>query len=160
MWDDPVSEVVCHLCHELREKLLKEDPTKGAWSIPSTPEWKVSCDASNLALGVMLQTEDHVVENATWLRSADDGRHINVAELESAIKALGLAAARQVHKVSLMTDSKTAAGWLQCIAGSTRRVKVGGLHEILVKSRRQVVKDLILTTDMEVAVVWVPSADN
>ena len=41
MWDDPVSDVVCHLCHELKEKLLKEDPMKGVWSIPSTPEWKV-----------------------------------------------------------------------------------------------------------------------
>ena len=89
----------------------------------------------------MLQTEDHVVENATWLRSADDSRHINVAELESAIKALGLTASKQVHKVSLMTDSKTAAGWLQCIAGNTRRVKVGGLHEVLVKRRLKVVKD-------------------
>ena len=67
----------------------------------------------------MLQTEDQVVENATWLRSADDRRHINVAELESAIKALGLAAAWQGHKASLMTDSKTAAGWLQCIAGKS-----------------------------------------
>ena len=104
----------------------------------------------------MLQTEDHVVENAMWLRSTDDRRHINVAELELAIKALGLAAAWQMHKVSLMT----AAGWLQCIAGNTRRVKVGGLHEVLVKRRLQVVKDLILTTGMEVAVVWVPSADN
>ena len=47
----------------------------------------------NLALVVMLQTEDHVVENATRLRSADDSRHISVAELESAIKALGLTAA-------------------------------------------------------------------
>ena len=60
----------------------------------------------------MLQTEDHVVENATWLRSGDDRRYISVAELESAIKALGLAAEWQVHKVSLMTDSKTASGWL------------------------------------------------
>ena len=41
MWDDPFSEVVCHLCNELKEKFLKEDPTMGAWSIPSTPEWKV-----------------------------------------------------------------------------------------------------------------------
>ena len=94
----------------------------------------------------MLQTEDHIVENATWLRSADDRWHINVALLELAIKALGLAAAWQAHKVSLMADSKTAAGWLQCIAGNTRRVKVGGLHEVLVKRQLQVVKDLILTT--------------
>ena len=42
----------------------------------------------------------------------------------------------------------------------TRRVKVGGLHEVLVKRRLQVVKDLILTTGIEVEVVWVPSADN
>ena len=108
----------------------------------------------------MLQTEGHVVEKATWLRIADDRQHTNVAVLESAIKVLGLAAAWQVHKVSPMTDSKTAAGWLQCIAGNTRRVKVGGLHEVLVKRRLQVVKDLILTTGMEVAVVRVPSADN
>ena len=108
----------------------------------------------------MLQTKDHIVENATWLRSADNRWHFNVAELESAIKALGLAAAWQVHKVSLITDSKTAAGWLQCIAGNTRLVKVGGVHEILVKRRLQPVKDLILTTGMEVAVMWVPSDDN
>ena len=158
--DDAVSEAICRLCHELKEKLLKEDPAKGVQSIPSTQQWKVRCDTSDHALGVMLGTEVHVVEDATCLRSAHDRRHINVAELELAINAIGLVAAWQVHKVSLMTDSKTLAGWLQWIAGNTRHVMVGCLHEVLVKRRLHVVKDLVQTTGMEVAVVWVPSADN
>ena len=37
---------------------------------------------------------------------------------------------------------------------------VGFLHEVLVKRRLHVLKDLTQTTGIEVAVVWVPSADN
>ena len=92
-WDDAVSEAVCRLCNEFKEKLLKEDAAKGVQSIPSTQQWKVRCDTTDHALGVMLGTEVHVVEDAICLRSAYDRQHINVVELKSVIKAISLAAA-------------------------------------------------------------------
>ena len=41
------------------------------------------------------------------------------------------------------------------------RVKpVGGLHELLVRRRLQIIQDVVEVAGMEVRVAWVPSAEN
>ena len=40
-------------------------------------------DASCLAMGVALEVDGKIVEDATWLRKESDHLHINVAELEA-----------------------------------------------------------------------------
>ena len=117
------------------------------------------CDASDLALGVVLEVGGHTIEDQAWLRPADDKRHVNISELDAAIHGLSLAAQWGIQRLRLMTDSKTAASWLRDIL-SNRRVKTTGLHKVMVQRRLQIIGDIVTTTNLEVDVQWVPSQDN
>lgn len=48
-------------------------------------------DVSNLAVGVVLQIEQNIVEDAAWLRPKTDSLHINRAELDAVIRRVNLA---------------------------------------------------------------------
>ena len=87
-WDVEVPEQVQQLCREVEAKLSGDgDPAHGIWHVrPSVDaDAVVWCDASDLALGVMLEVGGHTVEDQAWLRPADDKRHINISELDAAI---------------------------------------------------------------------------
>ena len=161
-WDDPVSPAVVECCDMLFAKLSTADPVRGLWDVNAGEHsiWAVWCDASNLATGVALELDGEIVEDASWLRPVQDKRHINVAELDAAIKGLSLAVKWHVRRVILNTDSKTVAAWLTQVVGGLQRVRVGGLHEVLVQRRLQIVNDLITTTGMDVVVAWVPTDSN
>ena len=74
---------------------------------------KVWCDASSIALGVIIQIAGTTVEDAAWLRKRDDFNHINVAELEAAIKGINLAIKWGLNNIELVTDSATVHRWIQ-----------------------------------------------
>lgn len=44
---------------------------------------RIWIDASSMALGVVIEIVDDIVEDASWLRPKDDSKHINIAELLS-----------------------------------------------------------------------------
>ena len=48
----------------------------------------VWCDASSIALGVVLEIDGNSVEDAAWLRKKDDFAHINLAELNAVLKGI------------------------------------------------------------------------
>ena len=62
-------------------------------------------------LGVVLQKDGVVVEDAAWLRKKEDNTHINVAELEAVVKGVNLALKWNIRR--LQTDSTTVFGWLK-----------------------------------------------
>ena len=82
-WDDPVSLEPQELCSDLQKRVHNEDPVSGAWSDFQPRQWKVWCDASNIAFGVVLEADEAAMEDQRWLRPADDKRHIKVAELDA-----------------------------------------------------------------------------
>ena len=43
-----------------------------AWHVPNTQVGKVWCDASSLALGIALEVQGSIVEDAVWLRKSTD----------------------------------------------------------------------------------------
>ena len=159
-WDDIVPDDLQVLCQEVEQRVGHEDPVHGFWSNPVSSEWKVWCDASSIAYGVVLQAGQVVMEDQGWLRPSDDQAHINVAELGAVIKGLNLATYWDVKELTVVTDSKTVFGWLRALLDDTKRVKVSGLHEVVVARRLQGIDDLIATTQMKVSVEWVPSRDN
>ena len=161
-WDSPLSESLVQLCSDLDKKLCGGDPVKGVWHVSEADDspWTVWCDASDIAVGVALERHGNIVEDCSWLRERGDKRHINVAELEAALKGLTLAAEWSVRKLRLVTDSRTVAGWLRQVVNNMQRTKTKGLHEVLVQRRLQVVDDLIAITGLTVEVVWVPSEEN
>lgn len=48
-------------------------------------------DASSLAMGVALEANESMVEDASWLHPSNDARHINLTELDAALKGINLA---------------------------------------------------------------------
>ena len=56
----------------------------------------------------------------------------------------------------------TVFGWLQAVIGNTHRIKTGGLYDVLVQRRIQIVNDLVTTAGLDLSLKWVdlPSHEN
>ena len=66
-------------------RVKQNHPAKGRWDVVGG-EATVWVDASSLALGIVIEVDGHVVEDASWLRSLDSSSHTNMAELDVVIK--------------------------------------------------------------------------
>ena len=89
-WDDVIGDVqLGRLTEEIMTKVRTGDPARGRWNA-SGGQMTVWVDASMLALGVVLEVDGEVVEDGCWLRP-DDGAHINMAELDAALKGVNMA---------------------------------------------------------------------
>lgn len=74
---------------------------KRSWGVPKTDRGIIWCDASSIATGVVLQKGDIVVADAACLRKKDDCGHINVAELDAALKGVNLALKWRLRDIEL-----------------------------------------------------------
>ena len=83
-----------------------------------------------------------------------------MAELEAVIKGLTLAVSWGLKELVLITDSQTVFGWLSALLNNTQRVKVSGLHEVVVKHRLQIISDTIDASGLSVSVECVPTRSN
>ena len=84
MTDDPVLRAqIDHVAN----RVTGDDPARGEWCVAGDRA-VVWTDASSLAAGVILETADGAtVEDACWLRrEAAASTHINMAELDAAVK--------------------------------------------------------------------------
>ena len=59
-----------------------------------------------------------------------------------------------------MTDSKSAASWLNDVVTNSYRVRTKGLQEVVVQRRLHIVSGIVIVAGLSVTVVWVPSAKN
>ena len=98
MVDDVVRRVSLH------------DPAGGRRDVSGTIA-TVWVDASSVALSVALEVNDHIVEDICYLRP-DDCSHINMAEMDAALKGLNVAVAWGMTSIRLMTDSVTVHRWI------------------------------------------------
>jgi transposase InsO family protein len=159
-WKDDVGPITRARVCEVVERLKKHDPVQGVWSVKSEGSGIVWTDASSLALGAVLEIGGRVVEDASWLRKKDDGAHINVAELEAAIKGLSIALKWGLRKIVIMIDSATVFGWLQSLLSGSSRVKVSGLSEMLVRRRLFLVREMRDEFGLDLSVLLVKSGEN
>ncbi|XP_068240110.1 uncharacterized protein [Palaemon carinicauda] len=79
-WEDPVGEQSMMIIKEVIEGVKLDDPVRGNWCVPSVKHGVVWCDASKIAMGVALEINGKIAEDAAWLRKKDDFNHINVTE--------------------------------------------------------------------------------
>ena len=157
-WEDDVGENSRAMLAEVLEKLRQSDPVGGKWKVSST-KGKVWCDASSLATGCALEVDGEIVEDGSWLRK-EDTTHINLAELDSVLKGLNLAAMWNLDEVEIVTDSATVFGWLQSALYDTHMVRTRGLSEILVKRRLSLVRDVCKECGIRASVSWIQSCKN
>ena len=159
-WTDYVDDSTTKRLKEIVERVNGDDPVKGRWQVPKTDKGKVWCDASDLALGVVVEIEDAVVEDAAWMRKKDDHSHINVAELEAVLKGINLGVKWGMRDITILTDSATVCGWVKTTMTEEKRVKSKGAAEMLVKRRLGVLKSMIEELGLSIRVQFVKSECN
>lgn len=130
---DRVGEVTISRMKVVSERVKKDDQVKGCWHVQEGKRRIVWWDVSDLALRVVLEMNNGVVEDVAWLRKKDDYKHINVAELEAVLKGINLALKWGLQAIELRTDSATVNGWMRSIIREDKRVRTKGAADMIVK---------------------------
>ena len=159
-WDSPVEESVIKLMRELLRRTRLEDPVRGVWQVSQHGEVTVWTDASSLGLGVALEVDGSIVEDASWLRKESDYQRIIVAELEAVGHGVNMAIAWGFKTFTLAVDSLTVVSWMTSVIKKRNRVPTKGAVEMLVKRRLRVIGDIITEYGLNVTVRFVPSVEN
>lgn len=159
-WEDAVDDEVEGMLRDVLVRVGNEDPVKGKWFVPKATRGIVWCDASSIGLGVLLEVNGDVVEDAAWLRKVSDFGHINVAELEAVMKGVNLAIKWGITEIEIMTDSATVAGWVKTVLSEEKRVQTKGASELIVKRRLGILKNLISEFELDVSITLVPTRKN
>ena len=159
-WSDYVGDNVRDRMREVVEEVRSADPVRGVWQAPKVNAGVVWCDASDLAMGAVLEVGGVEVEDASWMRKKDDYSHINVAELEAVLKGINLCAKWHLKRVEVVTDSATVYGWLRLTLTEEKKVKTKGAAEVLVKRRLGTFKNLVEELGLQVTVRLVKSEAN
>jgi len=111
-------------------------------------------------MGVALEVDGGVIEDATWLRKKSDHLHINVAELEAVGRGINLAIAWGFKSFAIATDSRIVLSWLDNAVEARERVRTKGAAEMLIKRRLQVIKQVIAEYELTVEARFVSTAEN
>lgn len=160
-WDDHVSESIMSKVLEVSNRLKSgEDPVRGKWLAPVNGKVEVWTDASDIAMGVVLTVNGHVVEDAAWLRKEQDTSHINTSELDAAIRGLNMAIKWDFKKFTIKTDSATVHGWLNSAFQDTHNIRTHALSELLIRRRIQILRELRIQENLDVTVELVRSHEN
>ena len=160
-WDDSVTTPVMDLINQMMRQIATNgDPVRGSWPVPENSPIVVWADASNLALGVVLTVNDKIIEDASWLRPHNDTGHINISELDAAIKGLNMALRWGKRDIIIKTDSSTVYKWLTAVINKTHNVKTRALSERLIKRRLDTLREIIETEKIKVEPHLVKSAEN
>lgn len=159
-WDDDVGEHAMIMIKEVMEQVKKADPVRGRWSVNTETGGSVWCDASSIAVGVLLEIGSEAVEDASWLRKKGDYNHINVAELEALLKGVNMALKWDLREITLITDSATVYGWVNATLTEEKRIRTKGAAEMLVKRRLGTLKNLINEFNLKIRIEHIPTSKN
>jgi hypothetical protein len=159
-WEDVSNIRAMGMMNEILRKVSEHDPAQGRWDVSNDGIGRIWCDASSLALGVAVEIGGSIVEDASWLRKKDDPSHINLAELEAALKGINMAILWGLKAIEILTDSATVFGWLISVVNKSHRVRTNGLGEALVRRRLALLKDIILEYDLSISVTKVSTHQN
>ncbi|KAK4314260.1 hypothetical protein Pmani_014414 [Petrolisthes manimaculis] len=140
------------------QRVSLHDPARGRWDVSGTTA-TVWVDASSVALGVAVEVNDDIVEDACYLRQ-DESAHINMAEMDAALKGLNLAVAWGMTHISLMTDSVTVHRWISDTLTGKARVKTKAAGEMLIRRRLNTFKAVCEEYKLDVTLHRVSSAVN
>ena len=142
-WDEEIYDESLRAMNEDTVRRVKQnDPAKGRWDVVGE-EATVWVDASSLVLGIVIEVDGHVVEDASWLRSEDSSAHINMAELDAVIKGVNAALAWKLKTLHVRTHSLTVYHWILNALGGKVRLKTKASSEMLIRRRVDTIKALV-----------------
>ena len=109
-WDDTTEDApLQQMVWETIARVMQSYPSQGLWCATGQ-DINVWIDASSLATGVLLECDDVVFEDAYWLQPANDAQHINLPELNAALKGIDLALQWKCKVIHLKTDMVSVYG--------------------------------------------------
>ena len=121
-------------------------------------------DASSVATGVALETNGTIIEDACWLRPVNDALHINLAELDAALKGINLALQWEATVLYVVTDSACVHQWISDTLTGRVCVNTRAAGEMLVRRRlgtlRSMAKEYGLTIDVKLVKSCQNCTDN
>ena len=142
-WDEVIyDESLRAMLEDTVQRVERNDPGKGRWDVVGE-EATVWVDASSLALGIVIEVDGNVVEDASWLRSEDSSSHINMAELDAVIKGVNAALAWKLKKLHVRTDSLAVYHWISNALSGKVRLKTKASSEMLIRRRVDTIKALV-----------------
>ena len=97
-----------------------------------------------------------MIEDASWLRKQNDSQHINMSELDAAIKGINMAVKWRRHKM----NSATVNGWLRSVNTKAHNVHTRAMSELLIPRRLETIQQTVEKQNLELEVVLVPSIKN
>lgn len=159
-WDDAVQDDSLRgQMESVAARLAREDPCRGVWNVHGERA-VVWTDASSLAAGVVVETpQGDVIEDACWLRR-DDSSHINMAELDAAVRGVNLALAWGMRVIELRTDSATVHRWIDDSLNGRARLRTKAHGEMLIRRRVDVIRQLASELEVDLSVTLVRSCEN
>lgn len=159
-WEDYVGDRAMTMVQEVVARVKREDPVEGYWCVPNSKHCTVWTDASKIAVGVVMEVEGRIIEDAAWLRKKDDANHINVAELEAVLKGVNLALKWGASSLTLKIDSATVVAWVEGVLSGEKRIHTKGAAEMLIKRRLGNLKELVDEFSLKIHVSFTPSEKN
>lgn len=159
-WDDEVEDdALRDQMQDVSTRIAECDPVRGSWCVNGHAA-VVWVDASSLAEGVVITTpEGCTIEDASWLRR-DESSHINLSELDAAVRGLNLAVAWGMKDVELRTDSVNVHRWLSDALTGRARLRTKAQSELLIRRRVGIVRQLVEELSLSVSVTLVRSCEN
>ena len=134
-WDDRIKNAsLSHILAETLTRVREADPVGGNWcmDVKEITGW---VNASCVATGGALETDGTVIEDACCLRPTNDAQHINLAELDAALKGVNLALQWEATVLHLVTDSACVHQWISNTLTGKARVNMRAAGEMLVRRR-------------------------
>jgi len=159
-WNSLVSGEMCQKIRQVKERLINDDPCRGIWNVASAESVVIWCDASSIAFGVVLEIKGSVIEDASWLRKKDDIRHINVAELEAALRGLAMCIKWNVNNVTLKCDNKSVVSWIRESVAEFSKVNTKCMSVLLIRRKLSMIKELCSEYKIKLTVEYVQSSSN
>ena len=81
-------------------------------------------------------------------------------ELEAILKGLNLALRWHFKHIELVTDSATVFGWVRSVLEDTKKPKVSGLSEMVMRRRLKILSQLKQEYELDLSIQLVRSAEN
>ncbi|KAF0292156.1 hypothetical protein FJT64_001032 [Amphibalanus amphitrite] len=159
-WDQPTDDATLRQQIDyVASRLARDDPAHGRWHVEGDHA-VVWTDASSIAAGVVLETPTgDPIEDGCWLRR-DETAHINMAELDAAVRGINLAIAWEMRRLDLRTDSATVHRWISDALSGRSRLKTKAHGEMIIRRRIDMVKQLVDEFGIDLSVTLVPTAHN
>ena len=121
-WEDQASDaLLTQMTARSIKRTTHEDPTQGERCI-NKEERNVWVNASSLALGVLLEKDGVMLEDACWLQPTNDDWHINLTDLDAVVKGINLALQWQGKRLHLCTDLLYVYHWVSSTLSGKARI--------------------------------------